>query len=93
MLSVGVKRDDKFRSMRKSECDAGLECSALPKIYRMPHHNIGDASPNFRGGVGRSVVNQDDAVAAAYGFTDDARYDALFVISRNDDPRATHAAH
>jgi hypothetical protein len=92
MLSVGVERHDKLRSLRQGVCYSGLQCCTLTKIYRMPHHNIAGASSNFGGGVGRSIVNHHHAVTATYSFTEDARYHAFFVVGWNYDPRSTIAA-
>src|ERR1700719_703047 len=58
----------------------------------MPDHDIAHVRRNIGGGIGRSVINDDDAVTAADRVTDHGRYDARFVVCGDYDPGAASVA-
>src|SRR5262249_7444149 len=86
MLAVGVERDNGVCALLQREIDPGLERGTLPKIDGMADDRGRDPARQLARLIGRSVVDNDDVIAALA----ESRYHlddrACFVIGRTNDP-------
>jgi hypothetical protein len=86
MLSIGVEGHNNVGAFVQSELDAGLQSRALSEVDRMTDHDGTNHFCGRCGGIGGTIVDEQDRISTPPHFGDDARDHAGLIVGGDYNP-------